>query len=228
MCEVLVPSGSAHSMRTLIGQLNAIPEFAVRREMCERPRLELPKVDKPSVEFLMPEQATALVKGAPLHLRPLMVFLIGVGCRPDEAIRLDWRDVDLKGGRARLTLGKVDAKRHSVKLRPVVLRALKALPHRDRRVFRTRITSGKDKRGPIGPGYRGRFATAWASACRKGGLPGETQIWVNKHGVRKTRFAPLHDPYGMQHTLASWHHCVHTNLLLLAEEVGRVDTRMAE
>lgn len=229
MCKALVRSGSVHAKIGLITQLNAILEHAARRKMCPRPLLEKPKAPPAKVAFLFPEQATALVRAAALHLRSLIVFLISVGCRPAEALLLDWRDVDLKGKQAILTLGKVDQKQLTAALRPVALHALMCLPHRTGRVFRTWITTCDDPRGPIGPGYAGgRFIGAWETACAKAELPGEWIEWVGKDGRKKTRFDPVHVPYSTRHTFATWHRCAHKDLQDLKDEIGWTTTRMGE
>ena len=162
-------------------------------------------------------------------MRPLIVFLISVGCRPDEALTLDWRDVDLKGKQVTLTLGKVNQKRWVVALRPVALRALACLPHRTGLVFRTWITADDDVRGPIGPGYRGgRFSGAWETACAKAGLPGEWHEWVGKNGRTQKRFDPVHNPYSTRHTFCTWFRCVYKDLQDLRDEIGWTTTRMGE
>ena len=229
MCKALVPTGSVHPKIGLITQLNAILEHAARRKMCARPLLEKPKAPPAAVAFLLPEQATALARAAAMHLRPLIVFLISVGCRPSEALLLEWRNVDLKGAQVHLTLGKVRKKQWTVDLRPVALRALECLPHRTGRVFRTWITDGDDPRGPIGPGYTGgRFIGAWETACSKAGLPGEWVERVGTDGRQEKRFDPLHTPYSTRHTFATWHRCANKDLQDLRDEVGWTTTRMGE
>ncbi len=157
------------------------------------------------------------------------MVLISVGCRPEEALALDWRTVDLKGGQAILTLGKVNKVQWTVTLRPAALRALKALPHREGRVFRTWLTAEERAGGPIGPGYRGgRITTGWETACAAAQLPGEWVEWVARDGTTKRRFDPLHDPYCMRHSFCTWHRCVYKDLGDLRDEIGWTTTRMGE
>jgi integrase len=229
MCKALVPSGSLHGKIGLITMLNAVLEHAAKRKMCARPLLDKPKAPQAKVAFLLPEQATALVRAANLHLRPLIVFLISVGCRPGEALELDWLDVDLRGAQATLTLGKMNKKRWTVDLRPVAVQALTCLPHRTGPVFRTWITAGDDPRGRVGPGYSaGRFIGAWETACAKAGLPGQWVGWIGKTGRKEKRFDPLHTPYSTRHTFATWHRCAHKDLQDLRDEIGWTTTRMGE
>jgi integrase len=217
-----------HPKITLITYLNAIMEHSAFRDMCPRPRFKKPSPPETSTLFLYPAQATGLVRSAALHLRPLLVFLIGVGCRPDEALSLEWPMVDLRGGQATLILGKVERKEHTAVLRPVVVRALQSLPHREG-VFRTWLTAETDSRGPIGPGYTaGRFTTAWETACAKAGLPGEWVEWVAADGSTQKHFDPKHNPYGMRHTFATWYRCVYKDLADLRDEIGWTTTRMGE
>ncbi|MGD0103427.1 MAG: tyrosine-type recombinase/integrase [Rhodopila sp.] len=223
------PGGGEDGKLNLFNILHAILEHAAWRQMCARPLLKKPKPPKPKKPFLFPEQATALVRAGALHLRPLLVFLISVGCRPSEALKLDWRDVDLKGGQATLILGKTNQKEHVVVLRPVALRALRAMPNRTGPVFRTWLNADGQEREAIGPGYRGRsIRTAWAAACARAGLPGEWHTWVSKRGERRKRFNPVHDPYSERHTFGTWHRCAYGNLQDLQEEIGWTTTRMGE
>jgi integrase len=50
---------------------------------------------------MLPEDTERLIKHAGECLIPLLIFLIGTGARMAEAIYVDWRDIDLDGGRAR-------------------------------------------------------------------------------------------------------------------------------
>jgi hypothetical protein len=62
-------------------------------------------------EVTLRARATALVRAAPPHLRPLLVFIISVGCRAEEALMLDWLDLDLGAGSHRLAANARPASR---------------------------------------------------------------------------------------------------------------------
>ena len=133
-----------------------------------------------------------------MHLRPLIIFLISVGCRPAEALSLDWPDVDLKRQQAILTLGKVIQKQWTVQLRLAAMQASASLLHRHGRVFRTWITSDDDGRGVIGEGYTGgRFGTAWELRARRAACPANgppRSMSVGKNTVALTHCIRLTAP----------------------------------
>ena len=182
---LLRPGASpATRLRNVLTPLRAILEHAARRGWCDRPAFEVPRQPKPRVAFLLPGQATALVQAAAPHLRPLIVFLIGTAARMSEALELDWRDVDLDGGRITFRRTKAGTERH-VDLAPAVRAALAALPDRDGRVFRPAYPARR-RPGQKAPQWRqgvawrdsdrnggGQIKTGWAAACRRAGLPGE-------------------------------------------------------
>jgi hypothetical protein len=67
----------------------------------------------------------------------------------------------------------------------------------------------------------GQFKTAWAHACAEAGLPG--QWFEGKRPDRpsaRRRFVSEYTPHGLRHTWASWHYCVHRDLLRPKEEGG--------
>ena len=68
----------------------------------------------------------------------------------------------------------------------------------------------------------GQFSTAWSGACRRAGLPGEVRVFTWRTGISagKTyeRFSPLHVPYVLRHTWASWHYAIHRDLVLLQRD----------
>ena len=230
--EMLRPgTGPAGKLGAIISPMNAILEHAAKRRMCQRPNFEKPKVPPPTTAFLYPAQATALVSAASLHLRPLLVFLLAVGCRPCEALSLDWSNVDLPGAQATLHLGKVGGRELVVTLLPVVTLALSALPHDKGRVFRTWLPGeGGRKDDFLGPAYSddARMDSGWAGACARAGLPGAWKERVGRNGDHRKGFDPEHTPYSARHTCATWHYCVHKDLQKLRDEVGWTTTRMAE
>lgn len=223
------PGGGKGAKLTLFTCLHAMLEHGARRKMCPRPLLEKPKVDVKPRPFFYPEQATRLVREAALHLRPLLVILFTVGCRPDEAISLDWSQVDLRGRRVTVILGKVGRKELVVELRPVAMRALEALPHREGAVFRTWIDPEDEDGGGLGPAYTvGRVRTAYDSASGRADMPGVWREWVDKYGQRHRRFKPKLTPYCIRHSHATWEYCVNKDLARLRDLVGWTTTRMAE
>lgn len=230
---LLRPGASpATKLRNVLTPLRAILEHAARRGWRDRPAFEVPKQPRPRVAFLLPAQATALVEAAAPHLRPLLVFLIGTGARMSEALELDWSDVDLAAASVRFLRTKTDAPR-VVDLPPAVRAALAALPHRDGRVFRP-VYARRRLRGEAGPqwtvgnAYRdagrtggGQIKRAWASACRRAGLPGE---WRGDG----RRWVPALHPHDLRHTAATWRYAIAPDLIRLREFGGWARTDQLE
>ncbi len=71
------------------------------------PKQFMPKIDKPpEFSFLYPAEDAALLacRGVPLARRVLFGFLAREGCRLGEALRLRFRDLDLRGEQGEITL----------------------------------------------------------------------------------------------------------------------------
>lgn len=212
---LLRPSASnATRLRMVLTPIKAIMEHAARRGWCPRPSFETPKQAKTITHFLRPADATALVHAAAPHLRPLLVFLIGTGCRMSEALDLDWATVDLRGARAKVW--QKQQNHRQVDLPPVVVAALSALPERAGRVFRPPAV----KRGDVmlqrahfhdtGRQGGGQIKTGFAAAVRRAGLAGEIT------------------PHDLRHTWASWHYAMHRDPLRLKHDGGWSGVAMVE
>jgi integrase len=226
---LLAPDAAgATKQRAVLTPLRAIMEHAARRGWCERPAFEAPRIAKAQTAFLLPGQATALVQSATaLEHRVLFTVLIACGTRASEAFDLEWKDVDLRGARARVlqkqgTIRQVD-------LPPVAIAALASLPHRDGFVFRppARKWRGQIIQAPryadLGREGGGQVATAFATACRRSGLPGR---WLQ--AADRKFFAPdlrLHD---LRHTWATWHYAMHRDPIRLRDDGGWSTLAMVE
>lgn len=228
---LLTPDASgATRLRAVLTPLRAILEHAAIRGWCERPAFEAPRVAKVRTSFLLPTQATALVQSASsLEHRVLFTFLIGCGTRASEAFDLEWKDVDLRGARA-VVLQKQGTFRQ-VHLPPVVVAALASLPHRDGFVFRPPAVKIRGQMvqaaryADTGREGGGQVATAFATACRRAGLPGH---WVETANKAHRYWQPevrLHD---LRHTWASWHYVVHKDPLRLMVDGGWAGLAMTQ
>lgn len=207
-------AAGATRLRMVLTPIRAILEHAARRGWCARPAFETPKVAKTTTNFLRPADATALVQAAAPHLRPLLVFLVGTGCRMSEALDLDWSTVDLRGARA-VVWQKQGNHRH-VDLPPVVLAALSAIEGRDGRVFRPPPLRKGDREferaayHDTGRQAGGQIKTGWAGAIRRSGL------------------SPDLTPHDCRHTWASWHYAMHRDPLRLKQAGGWASVAMVE
>lgn len=226
---ILRPGASPSSVRrNIITPLRAVLSHAARRRWCAIPIFDLPREPKGRVAFLMPAQAEALIAAASPHLQPLLTFLVCTGCRLGEALALEWSEVDLAAARAILWEGETKGgMRRIVRLPPAAVACLALLPGRAGRVFRTRA----------GDGYRltsdgkggGQISTAWATACRRAGLPGE--LLERRRPDRSSPaavFRPEHSPHTLRHTYATWHYALHQDLLLLKADGGWASASQVE
>lgn len=215
-----IEASPATKIRGVLTPLRAVLEFSAIRRWCDRPAFERPKVQKQKSVFLLPEDVINIIDNAAEHLKPLIVFLVGTGVRSSEALELDWQNVDWKG-RVAVVWQKQGTERR-VNLSSVVMAALESIPRRDGKVFRPVY------RGRVGEGYSdngrtsgGQFKNGWSSACRRAGIPGRERVWVPKgQKTERCHFIPDYTPHDLRHTWATWHYCLHHDLLRLKVEGG--------
>ncbi|KAB8122422.1 site-specific integrase [Komagataeibacter medellinensis] len=206
----------ATKIRSVLTPLRAVLEFAAIRQWCDRPAFDAPKVRRTRSVFLKPSEATCLVVNAAPHLRPILIFLIGTGARMSEAMELQWKHVDLRARRAVLWQ-KQGFERH-VDLPEVVVRSMDMMPHREGPVFQTHKEGGYADRGRLSGG---QIKSGWSYACRRAGFPGHMRVWVPK-GQKKEKqfFVPDVTPHDLRHTWATWHYCVHKDIIKLRDDGG--------
>jgi integrase len=200
--RVMLPATAqpATYLRHIITPLRAIMRHAAEIGWCDVPVIKTPRSPAGRTRYLLPEEATRLVAAAAPHLRPLLLFLLGTGARIGEAIYLDWRDVDLVGGRAIFWANQTKSgKRRNASLPLGVVAALANLGHREGPVFLTdKGQPYADRRGS----YGGQIKTGWRLALARAGLDPELS------------------PHDLRHTWASWQYALDRDLLRLKLEGG--------
>lgn len=199
----------ATKLRSVYVPVRAILMHAAKRKWCERPMLDTPKQSRSRTDWLTPAQARALLEAAAFHVKPLLTFLLGTGCRVGEAIGLEWSDVDLTAGTVIFRETK-NGKDRITNLPPTSIVALANLPHREGRVFRVQRDKRMAALGLLPPPYAGRtgqFKRAWAGACKRARL-------VDDAGVA------LMSPHALRHTWATWFFSATKNPLRLMHEGG--------
>jgi integrase len=207
--RVLRPGAKpATYLREVVVPLRAILRHAADRGWTTPSRIATPRIAEGRTSYLLPDEAERLLAVAAPHLLPLLIFLLGTGARMSEAIYLDWRDVDLSGGRAIFWADRTKAgKRRVAALPPRVVAALGTLSHREGPVFRSRWNQ------PYADRHRrcgGQIKTAWKGAIRRADLDPELT------------------PHDCRHTWASWHYAVHRDLLALKVEGGWSSVALVE
>lgn len=187
-------------LREVITPLRAILKVAAKRKWCDEPDFETPETPEGRIEFFLPSEAERMILAIAPHLKPLLTFLLCTGARMSEALYLDWRDVDLTGGRVILWPDRTKAKkRRNVFLPPRAVTALEALPQRQGAVFRR----------PDGESYAetdslhgGQIKGTWAKARARAGLRDELT------------------PHSTRHSWATWHYALHRDPKMLKEDGG--------
>jgi integrase len=99
--------------------------------------IALDQVDRDKLTWKLNNDFESETTAAAPHVQTLLLLLLGTGMRMAEALELDWRDVDLAGGRAILWPDQTTArKRRNVSLPPRVVAALANLQQREGAVIR--------------------------------------------------------------------------------------------
>lgn len=222
------PPADATVIREVITPIRAVLRYAHRRGWCDPPKFEIPKQPEGRTDYMLPAEVKKLIMAAAPHMKAQIVFGVSTGARISEMIYLDWRDVDLDGGRATFWGTRIDAegnkrrgtksgKRRVAHLPPVVVAALRDLaehcPTRidgkaTGRVFRWETPTPK-RNGKAPP----RVAE-YADRNRKRRYGGHNKTaW--KGALRRAGLNPDLTPHVMRHTWASWHYALHRDLLKL-------------
>ena len=193
--------------RGVIVPIRAVINHAAYLGWCEPPRFKSPKQPSGRTRFLSPDEVERLIAASAPHIRPLVVFLVGTGARMSEALELEWRDVDLAGGRAIFWRTK-NGKRRTVFLPPRTTMCLAALPRlSDDGVF---LTASARRYADTARQYGGQIKTAWRGALRRAGLDPELT------------------PHDLRHTWATWHYAMNKDLLALKEAGGWSSVALVE
>ncbi len=200
-------SGKARSPATLNRRvytpISAVLHHAAGRGWCPRPVIERPKQPEGRVRWINRDEAERLIEAAAPHLQPLVIFLLLTGARLSEALYLNWREVDLDAARVSLLETK-NGESRGVPLHPRVIKALRALPHREGPVFRRPDGAPYASRGGLGGG---QIKTGWAGMLRRSGLG---------------NFRP-HD---CRHTWATWHYAANRDVFGLMRLGGWKSEKM--
>jgi integrase len=201
--KMLRPGASERTyVAEVITPLRAILIHAHKQGWCDSPHFDVPHAKQGRTLYLLPSEAERLIAAAAPHLQPLLLFLLSTGARLSEALDLEWRDVDLAGGRATFWKTK-NGRRRVAELLPAIVAVLANLPHRDGKVFRRTDRGGRvrdyvDRERRCG----GQIKTAWAGALRRAGLGDE------------------YNPHDLRHTWASWHYALYRDPMRLKIEGG--------
>ncbi len=118
-----------YSRQTWFNRVNTLLSYAKKRDIikenpCER--IDRITVDKPVPVILTVEESKSLYNACPAACRPYLILAMFAGIRPDEVMRLDWRDIDLETKTVHVD-GKT-RRRRIVPLEPIAVNLLSLHP----------------------------------------------------------------------------------------------------
>lgn len=163
--------GAAGLNRQVFTPVNAVLRHAAKSGLCPVPVFTRPKQSKSIVEYATDDWLARFLDTCQKNeaLTAIVLFMTTTGARVSEACRLRWSDVDLEKRQALLGRTKNGDPRR-VKLVPVVIDAINALPKRGGTVF----------------GYASRFSVNQAIErnCARAGI-----TYLSSHRLGRHAFA---------------------------------------
>ncbi len=97
----LKPDASAATrVRQIYTPILAVMNQAASAGLCDVIRLKKPKVKAGRTDYLTPQQVEDWLDALPAHLKRIVTFYVGTGCRATEGLSLIWKDVTLGEARA--------------------------------------------------------------------------------------------------------------------------------
>lgn len=101
LARELKPEASAATrVRQIYTPILAVMNAAASAGLCDPIRLKKPKVAGGRTEYLTPQQAEDWLMALPPHMKRIVTFYLGTGCRATEGLELIWKDVTLGERRA--------------------------------------------------------------------------------------------------------------------------------
>lgn len=101
LAKEMKPDASASTrVRQIYTPILAVLNQAADAGLCDPPRLRKPKVAAGRTDYLTPQEVENWLSALPPHLRRIVTFYVGTGCRATEGLSLIWRDVTLGERRA--------------------------------------------------------------------------------------------------------------------------------
>jgi len=162
------------------------------------PHIPMLQEAAPRAGFFEAERFEAVVRNLPEAIRPVALFSHETGWRFREIITLEWRQVDLEQGCARLDPGTTKNREGRLAyLSPALLDVLRRQRAETQRLERAKgsiIPSVFHRRGRPVLGFR----RAWLTACRKAGAPGMLFHDLRRTAVRNMVRAGVPERVAMQ------------------------------
>jgi integrase len=162
-------------------------------KISRKPRFQMLAENNVRQGFLEHGDFVSLLGNLPDHLQPLVEFLYRSGWRRGEAIKLEWRDVDLSGKVVRLRIE--NSKNKEARILPLTGRLWEIIQDRARvRRLDCPAVFHHD-------GHKiGGFKKSWATACKKSGLEGTLVHDLRRCAARNLSRAGVPEAVAMEIT----------------------------
>lgn len=101
LAKEMKPDAAASTrIRQIYTPILAVMNAAAEAGLCDPIKLRKPKVGAGRTEYLTPQEAEDWLAALPSHLKRVVTFYLGTGCRATEGLSLIWKDVTLGERRA--------------------------------------------------------------------------------------------------------------------------------
>lgn len=162
-------------------------------KLSRKPRFQMLAENNVRQGFLEHVDFLTLLANLPDHLKPLVEFLYLSGWRKGEAVKLEWRDVDLSGKVVRLRIE--NSKNKEARVLPLTGQLWEIIQERAkaRRLDCPSVFHHEGRR-------IGEFKKSWKTACKRSGLEGTLVHDLRRCAARNLARAGVREDVAMEIT----------------------------
>lgn len=162
-------------------------------KLSRKPRFQMLEENNVRQGFLEHGDFLTLLGNLPDHLKPLVEFLYLSGWRKGEALKLEWRDVDLSGKVVRLRIE--NSKNKEARVLPLTGKLWEIIQDRakERRLDCPFVFHHEGQKV-------GEFKKAWKTACKRSGLEGTLVHDLRRCAARNLARAGVREDVAMEIT----------------------------
>ncbi|MBI4490397.1 MAG: site-specific integrase [Deltaproteobacteria bacterium] len=163
------------------------------KKLSFKPKFKLLDGERVRQGFLEHGDFLILLGNLPDYLKPVVEFLYLSGWRKSEALKLEWRDVDLAGQAVRLRIE--NSKNKEARVLPLTERLWEIIQERakERRLDCLFVFHHQGQK-------IGDFKKAWKTACKRSGLEGTLVHDLRRCAARNLSRAGVHEQVAMNIT----------------------------
>lgn len=196
-------------IRQIYTPIIAVMTSAAENGLCDPVKIKKPKFTQGRTEYLTPQEAEDWLAALPEHLKRIVTFYLGTGCRASEAINLIWKDVTL--GERRVTLWDDQTKEDYARSFDLQTRVKALMPARPEGVKAALLPVFLNSKGEPWHGY-----DAINLMLRRKREQREREI---AKGSKLPHLVPLHC-HLLRHTWATWAYACTRDLTYLMQQGG--------